>query len=494
MKLRDYQKTAVIDALATSIGQIVLPTGTGKSVIQATIIEEQISNTLGFGVYAILTPRILLTNQLMESTVRQLGQRGFDLKVHTIHSGDPAELLHRDDDADYRAWLTGLDAAAGTDRDACMQAIEDARRENRPLLICSTYHSVNVLRKSLEQTGTRAAQVLCDEAHYIVQDDFFTGVESLKLHTNRIHFFTATRKVAKGDEIGGRGMDNTEFYGNVIVRRTPNEMIKAGFMVRPRIHTEVVPLNTNWGDVVWDGFVHHEQELTEQQRAKMLVCCEGSANIAEICTAAFMKRCKENNVMVFDISSKFGPRIDGETTTRNTFLKTLREYRDRAIVLHINILTEGIDVPDMTGLMPIRNMEMARLLQSIGRATRPDTRDLDANAMPVHTCVEDMIKPYAWIVIPTFEGNMNKYSGLKDTVDKMRMAGFKADEEVIIAYDRGIKGVVHDPAKGGDNEKKGPLASMFNELFHDYETAEYIERLLSMTVGDMIAAIPAVPV
>jgi hypothetical protein len=436
----------------------------------------------GFGVYAILTPRILLTNQLMDSAVRHLAGRDIHLMIHTIHSGDPAKLVRPDDDSEYKAWAAQLIGDRSTGKKECMEAIETARRENRPLLICSTYHSSGVLTSALEDSDTCADQVMCDEAHYIIQDEFYKSIEKLKNSTQRIHFFTATQKVTDGDSEGGRGMHNTDFYGEVIYRQTPNEMILGGFMVRPRIHFEKCEGNAKWSDMVQDAFIHHSANLTEMQKAKMLVCCNGSKTIQEICTPAFMAWCKEEGIKLFDISSAFGPRINGEVVGRNDFLKDLKDWKHKAIVLHINILTEGIDVPDMSGVMFIRNMEMSRLLQSIGRATRPDLRDLDSDYMPLHSSadIEKMVKPYAWAIIAERDGDEDK-ANIKAHIQDMRRAGFYAEETVIIAYDKGAKTTVEfDPTK--KDKVKNKFADFFGEIFHDLEEKEQLEKdLMAVT-------------
>ena len=491
MILRKYQKTAIAQAIKHDIGQIILPTGTGKSVIQSVLIEELIENdNRGFGVYAILTPRILLTNQLMDTAVRHLAGREIQLMIHTIHSGDPAKLVRPDDDEEYKAWAQQLIGDRSTGKKECMDAIETARREDRPLLICSTYHSSGVLCSALDDSDTCADQILCDEAHYVIQDEFYKNIKKLKNSTNRIHFFTATQKVTDGDLEGGRGMHNTDFYGDVIYRQTPNEMIRDGFMVRPRIHFEKCEGNAKWSDMVKDAFVHHSAQLTELQNAKMLVCCNGSKTIQEICTPPFMGWCKEEGIKLFDISSAFGPRIDGVEVSRNDFLKDLKDHKSKAIVLHINILTEGIDVPDMSGVMFIRNMEMSRLLQSIGRATRPDVRDLDSDYMPLHSAadIDKMVKPYAWAIVAEREGEEDK-ANIKTHIQDMRRAGFYAEETVIVAYDKGVgTPVVFDPTK--DEKVDNKFKDFFGEIFHDLEEKEYVESLIGMNNSQFTAACP----
>jgi superfamily II DNA or RNA helicase len=63
MNLWDYQIEARDAVLNSQIGQVISPTGTGKSVIQSSVFEELIKGSMVngksvFGIYVILTPRI----------------------------------------------------------------------------------------------------------------------------------------------------------------------------------------------------------------------------------------------------------------------------------------------------------------------------------------------------------------------------------------------------------------------------------------------------
>ena len=46
-------------------GKIILPTGTGKTLIQGLDLYNRISKESGFGIYIVLSPRIMLSYQLL---------------------------------------------------------------------------------------------------------------------------------------------------------------------------------------------------------------------------------------------------------------------------------------------------------------------------------------------------------------------------------------------------------------------------------------------
>jgi superfamily II DNA or RNA helicase len=490
MELRDYQKGATKSVLDTKLGQVILPTGTGKSIIQSTVIELRIEQgNRGFGVFVIITPRILLTNQLMRSAVKHLADTDINLSTHTIHSGGVVQLYEKDDDAEFRAWADQCRGDSSTGKKELTAAIELAKAQNRPLLVCSTYHSCGILATVLADMKLTAKQVLCDEAHYIIEDNFFDSIKRVKAVTENMHFFTATRKVTDNDT--GNGMDNETFYGKVVFTRTPAQMIKAGWMVRPRIHYADTSANAAWDKMIEDAYKEHKILLTSKQTAKMLVCCDGSATINEIASPSFRAMCKDNSITLFDISSAFGPRINGEARTRDEFLTQLRSHKGEAIILHINILTEGIDVPDMSGVLFIRNMNMSRLLQSVGRATRPHLADMTKSFKPKYSTnqLEKWATPYAWVIVAERNNETDKKSNIERIIRDMRLAGFEQEETVVVAVDKGTKKPVEfDPTKIADPKINSQYAKLFN-ILHTIEREELVAAFTKKSYLDKIATI-----
>jgi superfamily II DNA or RNA helicase len=65
LDLRAHQNNALNSLSAAVRGIINLPTGTGKTLIQSRKIVNEITASVGTKVYVVLSPRILLSNQLM---------------------------------------------------------------------------------------------------------------------------------------------------------------------------------------------------------------------------------------------------------------------------------------------------------------------------------------------------------------------------------------------------------------------------------------------
>lgn len=495
MQLRPYQKKARNSVITTSSGQVIAPTGTGKSVIQGAVFESAIKMSDGFGIYVILTPRIMLTNQLMKDVGTQLTKSGIEMRALTIHSGKAADFLDADPEEDYESYVIALKSVSAmgmvrtTSGTEAATAMKEAMERQKPLLVCCTYDSSPALCKAIrilqeDHPEMKIDNVLCDEAHYIVEKQFFANITEVKKYAKNIHFFTATQKVTGGD--AGNGMNNRDFYGDVVFRARPLEMIEQGWMVRPRIHYERAEANAPWPTMVKDAFEEHQTHIS--YNAKMLVCCDGSKTIQEITTSpGFASWAKENTITVFSVSSAFGHCIDGENiqsgNPRDDFLKKLKNHAGKAIILHINILTEGIDVPDITGVMFIRNMGTTRFLQSLGRGTRVHKDDF---GKPTDNFLENSKKwrkPYAWAIVSEREGdNLGTLSNLAATIEKMRLADFEPTEEVIIAIDRAKK--IREEIDL-NNEKELKVQTNFADLFdiqHDIE----IERLAALTEDELI--------
>ena len=496
MKARDYQIEAKRAILHSSIGKIISPTGTGKSVIQGMVIET-LAKCMGKetpAIVVILTPRIALTNQLAKDVGRQLLARNVKLKFVTVHSGEKADFLYEGEDENgipdvLRAQLERLGGKIVTNAADLASEIKGEQYNGMPLVICCTYHSCDKITAALRDNNIRAHEVLCDEAHYVVEPEFHEKVAALKEHTARMHFFTATEKTNKdGVSDTGFGMQNEAFYGPTLFYRTPRQMIEAGWIVQPRLHVEYAPANKTEGALVIGAYLEHAKQV--DYNAKLLVCCNGAEVVEAIAhDATFLQETADNNITVFRISSAHGAWIGNEdyTKRRNEFFRKMRAFEGRAIVLHINILTEGIDVPDFSGVMILRNMELARFMQSVGRAMRKHALDKAKTVAEF----EHWIKKYSWIVLVEREGDLedvDRNTNLRTLLKRMRDAGYldgvDLRTEVVLSYDKGEGNIEIDRT----NEPEDSVTTKFSDLFDIFHTFESEEkaRIASQRVGSLV--------
>jgi hypothetical protein len=133
---------------------------------------------------------------------------------------------------------------------------------------------------------------------------------------------------------------------------------------------------------------------------------------------------------VLHITSKHGAYIGKKKVSREVFFDTLTDYGNdpdkKFVVLHVSILSEGIDCPGLTHCIMLRNLPMIEMCQTIGRTIRLHKEDRKA-------LQEGKIKPgqFAFyhkpcgkIIVPTAEGTSNAIEKrLKIIVDAVFVKG-----------------------------------------------------------------------
>lgn len=478
-------------------GIINLPTGTGKSFIQTLVT---IDNLLAGGVQVILSPRILLADQLLHEIRADLDAEKIDCQYLIVHSG----LTEDTRDLSILKDLAHRDMISTTSSKEIKKQYEKAVREGVPLIISGTYHSA----ERLIQAGIPISVIHCDEAHYLIQPEFHWIASDL-FHSGKKYFYTATMKHTLSDK--GRGMNNKELFGEVIYSKLPIEMIHAGEILRPRIHLIDIPVDENLTDdnelnvdvnAIISAFTQHRSVCNIAP--KILITTKGSEHQNDIVNHTRFQEFLSTrpNLKVFDITSEFKPRINNIVVKRSEFFKQLRALTDtdEAIILHIRILTEGIDVPGITGVMLMNNPTLSQFLQNLGRATRlhpSDRLKLYAGTMRPDE-LKKFIKPYAYVIVPKYGflgAEINQ--GVRTMVQALRKYDFSPIEHVIMADSMGHV----EPVELGSLLKKDKAAKSildeFVEMVNEIEAEEkaneldmeqfnFINKLNSMSDEELI--------
>lgn len=441
INLREYQSEASYAIVANSKGQVILPTGTGKSLIAINAIYNEIQLNKGKTIcIMIMTPRIVLTYQLLGETLGYLKSKKVDAQYLNLNSGK------FDDDSVKEAMADmGLpirDVPSTTTVAEIEEWYAKAKKDNVPLIISATYQSA----PRILSTKIPIHMAIHDEAHNLVDGigRFATGakIDVLKINGAKEIFLTATLAFSDSDE--GTGMNNEKEYGKEIYRKSPKEMIDAGEIVPPYIHQIVIdeykirknkaikltPDNLMDTDieknvefmalVIEEAFTEHSKKVKEYScapekiGAKMLVVCKGENTFGAFFDSDGFKEMKKNNpnIKFFGISSRFGAWIDGEQVPvqggwyKEQFMLSLKNLKqeDNAVILHIDMLGEGIDVPGITGVLPFRDLGTIKSCQTLGRAMRlvPEDRISFYSGVREARDTKKMIKPFAWVVIPVY--------------------------------------------------------------------------------------------
>ena len=494
-KLYDYQLKAVEATDKNKKGIVCMPTGTGKTFVQASVIAKEILKTKGkFGVYVINAPRIMLSYQLLKEVYTFLTYAGIDARYMSVHSGganDMEDLEKIRVDANYNEG-TNIQFAQienGTSPVTIRDFVEKAKTGNIPAIFFSTYNSAERINDAIPEQ--KISIVMNDESQYLVQEQFHDIIHIL--NSNRCYFFTATTIHTPSDK--GRGMNNKDSYGDTIFLMTPREAIDMGKMVRPRLHFVIPPVGSTYtkedfqnslGKIISEAFAQHNYAIGQFSKAKMLVSVKGVGDIEKFFQSKEYKGLIRTGVKIYAVASdeKIGNNINGEKVNRREFLNRLREDgknpMTEIIILHYDILAEGIDVPGITGIMPLRTLGKAKFLQTFGRAARLDIEDRDRITKGEITPdqLDEMNKPYSWVIVPTIiHEDADSKEHIGQLITELRDYGFKPSEDIVSTDSKNGLPTVDGPEALNQIKVKCPNIGTFIEKVEaDYEN-EYVASL-----------------
>jgi superfamily II DNA or RNA helicase len=155
--------------------------------------------------------------------------------------------------------------------------------------------------------------------------------------------------------------------------------------------------------------------------AKMLISTTGNLEMFELHNdVRFQQYCTDHDITVFAFSSQEGVYCNFSKVPRNQALRYMNEMPDSedAILIHIDILTEGIDVPSVTGVMPFRELNTVKLLQTIGRGARllKDDRKSIYGGDVAPMDFDSYIKPCVWVILPELFRSLGNSQAMRNTI------------------------------------------------------------------------------
>ena len=361
IKLREHQAT-VIDALREkNKGQIIVPTGGGKTMCMIKDAEHEFTKNSVSKTIVVVAPRILLAQQLCEDFLEIID----NVDVLHIHSG---ETHHK--------------STTKT------KEIEEWYHNSiKNLLIFTTYHS---LHKIAESPDIEVDTIYFDEAHNSVQKHFVVPTEYYSIYAKRCYFFTATPKHSKTPY--KIGMNDEDIYGEVLCNIPAPELVQKGHILPPKVLIKDI-------DVVDDSRHSWEKDcdhlvstIDETNVDKILVCARRTRQIIDLVSQTdFVNEMNYRGYSLLYITSKHGAFVNNNKVNREDFFNTLHEWGEdkekRFIVLHHSILSEGINVKGLEAALFLRNMDYIGISQTIGRVIRKG----------------DESKTYGLVVVPCYD-------------------------------------------------------------------------------------------
>ncbi len=341
-QLRPHQKRG-LDAMGKhSKGQLIMPTGAGKTptMIFDSVreFEKTVSQTI-----VVVAPRILLSEQLSAEFLEYVT----NASVIHIHSGETRHF--------------------STTRPNVIRAWVEATPGHK--LIFTTYNSL----QRLQQADIHVDTIYFDEAHNSVQRNFFPATEHFASAADRCYFFTATPKHSA--TISKPGMNDAAVYGNVICNVPAPELVEQGYILPPKFVVKQLEMVQDKQMIADRDSANLLETIDDNGLDKILICARSTKQIINLVSQSdFCADLKERGYSWMYITSKTGAVIDGQKVNREVFFDTLnawgKDSSKKFVVLHHSILSEGINVSGLEAVLFMRNMDYIGISQSIGRVIR----------------------------------------------------------------------------------------------------------------------------
>ena len=338
--LRPHQQDALAAMQKYEKGQVIIPTGGGKTLAMITDAKQQFDAD-GPTTIVVVAPRILLAQQLCKEFLEVITDPM--VRVLHVHSGD-TEHESTTKPAHIYDW-----------------AVQTWKR-NR--IIFTTYHSL----EKIVQSGICVDTIYFDEAHNSVQRNFYVPTEYYSRHARRCFYFTATPKHSL--TVRKPGMNDSRVYGQVICNVPAPKLVEEGYILPPKVSITQLPQ----GDFKQSDSKNLLDTIDDNDANKILIAARSTKQIVRLITQSdFTDEIEQRGYNWMYITSKTGAIINGKKVTRDEFFKTLNAWGEsdtRFVIIHHSILSEGINVKGLDAVMFMRNMDYIGISQSIGRVIR----------------------------------------------------------------------------------------------------------------------------
>lgn len=500
-------------------GKVILPTGTGKTLIEAdticSAIRNNIKNGIFAGIHVISFPRIILTfQQLQEISIFIALEKDIPCcNFINVNSGY-FDSCSQEKQLFKLGYENPSNILSTTNSDSIAMEIIKSKNDNSPLIIFCTYHSADKVNLASKKTKIKITTWINDECQYLVTNGKHNQITNYSCQY--MFNFTAIEKFT--DSFSGLGMNNIDRFGKLLFTEKPKTLIDRGEMASVAIHFVGTTQNIDENDyestakIVISSFEEHKKVIKKNSKGmlggKILVVCLKQDSLKGILNSKFLKFYKANNqnVKIYALSSDFGIYLDGRMQPRvnnkekSILLKELRSLKDSddSIIFHVDMLSEGIDVPGLTGVLPFRNLGKSKFLQNIGRGTRLASYDRSRlyNKEIDPKDFKNYIKPFCYVVLPYYSNNS------KDAVKRYfdYISGLRSEYEFdlneIVIIDNIIapnKQHVMEDLVGVISRKQNLGKGIIEEIFHiiekdenDLQVKSLISKFEEMSIEEKI--------
>ena len=349
--LRPHQQRITDRMLAYNKGQIIVPTGGGKTLTM--IMDAQSSmNSIDNGVTTVVVaPRILLAEQLCSEFMEVIDPDNSDPYLHVmhVHSGETHHV-------------------STTKAEKIHLYANCARTMGENCIIFTTYNSLH----RIMEADIEVNNIYFDEAHNSVKKNFFPATEFFLENADRAYCYTATPKHSLTPKKPGM---NWSVYGQVLANIPAPELVDGGYILPPKVVVKQLPLIKGRKVMYVDDCDNLIETIDDNNIDKTLICARTTKQIINLLTHSdFCSKLYQRGYSWMTITSKTGAIIDGKKVDREEFFNTLntwgKESGKKFVVIHHSILSEGINVSGLESVIFMRNMDFISISQSIGRVIR----------------------------------------------------------------------------------------------------------------------------
>ena len=346
--LRPHQRKALNEMLAYDKGQVIIPTGGGKTLCMIHDIIENQKYIDNGSTIVVVAPRILLAEQLCSEFLEVIDTTHTHI-IH-VHSGETSHF-------------------STTKAEKINLFVNTARTAGENVVIFTTYHSLHRLVEADIEVNT----IYFDEAHNSVQRNFFPATEHFSADADRCYFFTATPKHSLS--IYKPGMNDYEVYGKVICNIPAPTLVEQGYILPPKVVVKQLDMVQDKQMIADRDCQNLIETIDENSLDKILIAARSTKQIIKLLSQSdFRKELSERGYSCLYITSKTGAVIDGQKVNREVFFDTLNTWgkdpSKKFVVLHHSILSEGINVSGLEAVLFMSNMDYIGISQSIGRVIR----------------------------------------------------------------------------------------------------------------------------
>ena len=374
IELTKKQNETILACKTNNSGIISNTCGTGKTLCEINAIIDEFNNG---SICALGSHRLALNSQLTEAWRNEIISitKNENNKIRVIEISSNSNSV--------------ADKIINT-KDNILAEINYAKRNNEKLLIIFCYASISKLVNALENKENEKKIDLCifDEAHIGQMNEKYDGDINNKLalckHSKKYYGFTATpnnklinnelglkviQTYSYYDALNDDAVVPFKFYGSLF--SDDNEVIDSkNKLGRSRLGTTIA------------AFEHLSKEF---EFPSLLVCgtsLEENDKINRFLIEKYDKEIKNNELDIFLFSSEkitkdgiITSMINGEKIKVKECFSKIKESNKKKIIIHCNMLSEGIDVPNINGVLIFGEKSKASLYQSIMRGCRVDSDD-----------------------------------------------------------------------------------------------------------------------